>query len=107
MRGPAYVLPLSSTMRNLLQHEPPGTELDEAESEARMNRVRLRQNAFDLWIFVDAADESKAWSGSRSVPNTDEGFPRSDVQVSNLDTWEDAAEYAVSFGFAVIDTIIN
>jgi hypothetical protein len=39
-----------------------------------MNRVRLGQNAFDHWIVLDAADESKAWSGSRFVPITDEGF---------------------------------
>jgi hypothetical protein len=72
-----------------------------------MNRVRLRQNAFDRWIVVDAADESKAWSGSRFVPITPEGFPASDVQISNLDTREDAAEYAASFGFKVIDSVIN
>jgi hypothetical protein len=72
-----------------------------------LNRVRLRQNAFDRWIVVDAADESKAWSGSRFVPITDEGFPASDVQVSNLDTQEEAAEYARSFGFDVVDAVVN
>ena len=72
-----------------------------------MNRVRLRQNAFDRWILVDAMNEAMAWSGSRFVPITDEGFPQSDVQVSNLDTREDAAEYAASFGFDVVDTIVN
>jgi hypothetical protein len=39
------------------------------------------------------------------VPITVEGFPASDVQVSNLDTREEAAEYAASFGFTVIDSI--
>jgi hypothetical protein len=72
-----------------------------------MNRVRLRQNAFDRWIVVDAANEAMAWSGSRFVPITVEGFPASDVQVSNLDTREDAAEYARSFGFNVIDSVVN
>jgi transcriptional regulator with XRE-family HTH domain len=48
-----------------------------------------------------------AWSGSRFVPITDEGFPASDVQVSNLETREDAAEYAAMFGFTVIDTVVN
>ena len=72
-----------------------------------MNRVRLRQNAFDRWIVVDAADKSKAWSGSRFVPITQGGFPVSDVQVSNLDTREDAVEYAASFGFDIVDTVVN
>jgi hypothetical protein len=52
-------------------------------------------------------DESRAWSGSRFVPITEDGFPASDVQVSNLDTREQAAEYARSFGFEVIDTVVN
>jgi hypothetical protein len=72
-----------------------------------MNRVRLRQNAFDRWIVMDATNELMAWSGSRFVPITDEGFPASDVQVSNLDTWEEAATYARMFGFEVIDTLVN
>lgn len=72
-----------------------------------MNRAKLRQNAFDRWIIVDAADESKAWSGSGFVPITMEGFPASDVQVSNLDTREEAAAYAAMFGFTVIDTVIH
>jgi hypothetical protein len=72
-----------------------------------MNRVQLRQNAFARWIVVDAADESKAWSGSRFVPISDDGFPASDVQVANLDTREDAAEYAASFGFHVIGRVVN
>jgi hypothetical protein len=69
--------------------------------------VRLRQNAFDRWIVVDSANELTAWSGSRFVPITDEGFPASDEQVSNLDTREDAAEYAASFGFTVINVVAN
>jgi hypothetical protein len=56
-----------------------------------MNRVRLCQNAFDRWIVIDATNELLAWSGSRFVPITDEGFPASDVQVSNLETREEAA----------------
>ena len=48
-----------------------------------------------------------AWSGSRFVPITEDGFPASDVQVSNLDTREDAAEYAVSFGFEVDAAMIH
>jgi hypothetical protein len=72
-----------------------------------MNRVRLRQNAFDRWIVIDAMDESMAWRSSRFVLITDEGFPASDVQVSNLDTREEAAEYAASFGFDVVDTVVN
>ncbi len=72
-----------------------------------MNRVRLRQNAFDRWIIVDAANENLAWSGSRFVPITDEGFPASDVQVSNLDTREAAAECAASFGFEVVAPTIH
>jgi hypothetical protein len=72
-----------------------------------MNHVRLRQNAFDRWIVVDAADESKAWSGSRFVPITEDGFPASNVHVSNPDTREEAAEYAATFGFIVVDTVIN
>jgi hypothetical protein len=72
-----------------------------------MNRVRLRQNAFDRWIIVDAANENMAWSGSRFVPIADEGFPASDVQVSNLDTRDSAAEYAVSFAFEVVAPTIH
>lgn len=72
-----------------------------------MTQVRLRQNAFDRWIVVDAANELTAWSGSRFVPITDEGFPVSDVQVSNLDTRDSAAEYAVSFGFEVVAPTIH
>ncbi len=72
-----------------------------------MNRVELRQNAFDRWIIVDAANENLAWSGSRFMPITDEGFPASDVQVSKLDTREDAAEYAASFGFEVVAPTVH
>lgn len=72
-----------------------------------MNRVRLRQNAFNRWIVVRGDAPELAWSGSRFVPITDEGFPASDVQVSNLDTREDAAEYAKSFGFAVVGMVVN
>ena len=66
-----------------------------------MNCVWLRQNAFDRWILVDAMDESKAWSGSRFVPITEQGFPASDVQVSNSDSREEAAAYVQMFGFQV------
>jgi len=72
-----------------------------------LDRVRLRQNAFGRWIIVNAADEGTAWSGSRFVPITDDGVPASDVQVSNLDTRDSAAEYAVSFGFEVIAPTIH
>jgi len=72
-----------------------------------MNQVRLRQNAFDRWIIVDAANQNMAWSGSRFVPITEDGFPASDVQVSNLDTRDSAAEYAVSFGFEVVAPTIH
>jgi hypothetical protein len=60
-----------------------------------------------LRIIVDAPNESKAWSGSRFVPITLDGFPASDFQVSNFDTREDAAEYATNFGFNVVDTVVN
>jgi len=56
---------------------------------------------------VNAVDERTAWSGSRFVPITDEGFPASDVQASNLDTREDAAEYAASYGFEVVAPTIH
>jgi hypothetical protein len=56
---------------------------------------------------VDVANEMTAWSGSRFVPITDEGFPASNGRVSNLDTPEGAAEYAASFRFDVVDTIVN
>jgi hypothetical protein len=72
-----------------------------------MNRVELRQNVFDRWIIVDATNENLAWSGSRFVPITDEGFPASDVQVSKLDTREDAAEYAANFGFEVVAPTVH
>ena len=72
-----------------------------------MSRVRLRQNAFGRWIIVNAVDERTAWSGSRFVPITDEGFPASDVQVSNLDSRDSAAEYAVNFGFEVVTPTIH
>ena len=72
-----------------------------------MNQVRLQQNAFGRWIIVNAVDERTAWSGSRFAPITEDGFPASDVQVSNLDTREDAAEYAVNFGFEVVAPTIN
>ena len=71
------------------------------------NRVRLRQSAFDRWIVVEAANEGMAWSGSRFVPITMDGLPASDVQVSNLDTREEAAAYAKMFGFEVTDSVIN
>lgn len=48
-----------------------------------------------------------AWSGSRFVPITDDGLPANKVQVSNLDTREEAVEYAASFGFEVVDTVVN
>lgn len=72
-----------------------------------MNRVRLKQNAFNRWIVVDAANEQMAWSGSRFVPITLDGLPASDVQVSNLGTREEAATYAVTFGFEIVDTVVN
>ncbi len=72
-----------------------------------MNQVRLRQNAFGRWIIVNAVDERTAWSGSRFVSITDDGFPASDVQVSNLDTREDAAKYAASFAFEVVAMTIH
>jgi len=72
-----------------------------------MDRVRLRQNAFGRWLIVNAVDERTAWSGSRFVPITEDGFPASDVQVSNLDTRDSATEYAVSFGFEVIAPMIH
>jgi hypothetical protein len=72
-----------------------------------MNRVRLRQNAFGGWIIVNAADEGTAWSGSRFVPITEDGFPASDVQILNLDTRDSAAEYAVSLGFEVVAPTIH
>jgi hypothetical protein len=72
-----------------------------------MNRIALRQNAFGRWIIVNAADERTAWSGSRFVSITEDGFFASDVQVSNLDTRDSAAEYAVSFGFEVVAPTIH
>ncbi len=72
-----------------------------------MIQVRLRQNAFGRWIIVNAVDERTAWSGSRFVSITEEGFPASDVQVSNLDTREAAAECAASFGFEVVAPTIH
>ncbi len=72
-----------------------------------MNRVSLRQNAFGGWIIVYAVDERTAWSGSRFVPITDDGFPASDVQVPNFDTRDSATEYAVSVGFEVVAPTIH
>ncbi len=72
-----------------------------------MTQVRLRQNAFGRWIIVNAVDERTAWSGSRFVPITEDGFPASDVQVSNLDKRDSAAEYAVNFGFEVVGPTIH
>jgi hypothetical protein len=54
-----------------------------------------------------ASRVGKAPRGSRFVPITEDGFPASDVQVSNLDTREEAAAYAAMFGFEVVDTVIN
>jgi len=56
---------------------------------------------------VNAVDERTAWSGSRFVPMTEDGFPASDVQVSNLDKRDSAAEYAVNFGFEVVGPTIH
>jgi len=72
-----------------------------------MTQVRLRQNAFGRWIIVNAVDERTAWSGSRFVPMTEDGFPASDVQVSNLDKRDSAAEYAVNVGFEVVGPTIH
>jgi hypothetical protein len=72
-----------------------------------MNRVILRQNAFGGWIIVYAVDERTAWSGSRFVPITDDGFPASDVQVTNFDSRDSATEYAVSVGFEVVAPTIH
>ena len=68
-----------------------------------MNRVHLRQNGFGRWIVVSSADVETAWSGSRFVKITEEGFPATDVQVSNLDSREEAAAYAKTFGFEVVE----
>jgi hypothetical protein len=57
-----------------------------------------------LW---STPNEMTAWSGSRFVPITEDGLPASDVQVSNLDTREDAAEYAASFAFEVVAPTIH
>jgi hypothetical protein len=63
-----------------------------------MTQVFIRQNLFQRWIVVTAEniDGELAWSGSQWV-----SFD-GDVQISNLDTWEEAAAYAESFGFTVI-----
>ncbi len=72
-----------------------------------MDQVRLRQNALGRWIIVKAVDERTAWSGSRFVPITEDGFTARDIQVSNLDTRDSAAEYAASFGFEVVAPTIH
>ena len=68
-------------------------------------RVRLRKNILDRWIVVYGEDnrvDGFAWSGSRFVSIDKDGLPDGGVQVSNLGTREEAAEYAATFGFEVV-----
>jgi hypothetical protein len=60
-----------------------------------MTYVLLYQNIFERWIVVRADNPDLAWSGSAWVPMN------GDVAISNLDSWEEAAAYAESFGFIV------
>lgn len=62
-------------------------------------RVRLVQSLFDRWIIVPAQEPAGdfAWSGSRWVAI---GGP---VQVCNFDTESQAAGYATSLGFEVVE----
>jgi hypothetical protein len=66
-------------------------------------KVRIREDLFGRWIVVSATKPDLAWSGSRWVPITKQGFPASAVQVSNLRTESAAAEYARSYGFEIED----
>lgn len=58
--------------------------------------VYIRQHLFDRWIVIDGEHTELAWSGSTWVPIG------GNVQVSNFDSWEEAAAYAESFGFTVV-----
>lgn len=66
-------------------------------------KVHLKPNFLNRWIVVKAEDLSLAWSGSRWVLTDPVGFPIGGVQISNLDTYSEAKEYAESFGFEVIE----
>jgi hypothetical protein len=69
-------------------------------SAKRCDQVKLVRSLFDRWIIVPAAQEREAglaWSGSRWMPI---GGP---VQVCNFGTHSQAAGYATSLGFEVVE----
>lgn len=63
--------------------------------------VLLKQNCFKLWILVNPENEHQAWTGSRWDSISNLGLACGDAQVSNLNSREDAIEYAKQFGFSV------
>jgi hypothetical protein len=65
-------------------------------------RVVLKKNLFGRWIIILADEAGLAWSGSRWVPVTSDGLPAGAVQVSNLNTQDEAYEYARSFNFVIV-----
>lgn len=69
--------------------------------EAPSTECHLGQNGFDRWILLNANNHSLAWSGSRWAPVDEGGFPAGDAQISNLDTQEEAAEYAEKCGLSI------
>jgi hypothetical protein len=70
-------------------------------SPEALRECRLKQNAFDRWILIQADDAALAWSGSRWVLVDEDGLPAGDAQISNLETREEAIAYAAQMGIAI------
>lgn len=64
-------------------------------------RVTIKQNLFERFIIVQAHNPYLAWSGAHWVPVTPTGCPAGPTQVSNLETYKEALQYAEQFGFKV------
>ena len=67
-----------------------------------MMNCRLKQNAFGRWILVHEVHDNLAWTGATWALVDARGLPGWRVQVSNLASPEEAAEYAKQHGLSVI-----
>lgn len=62
--------------------------------------IKLREDIFGHWILVDAADETRAFTGERFVVVDRNGFHR-DFQICNFHSKNAAYQYARILGFEV------
>lgn len=79
------------------------TEITMKTKKEKPIKVRLRQNIFKRWIVIHDINNNLAWSGSQWDLISPEGIPIGYAQISNLGTYDEAKEYAESFGFEVIE----